>query len=100
MGGQVLPQMGAVKIEHDVELAGSQIDVYVEMHMPDESLHRIAIKTKDLSARVGTRIVNGFAAITKQLRDEKLMDQVSSSPPTVSPCPPETRPRATQYGCL
>jgi hypothetical protein len=34
---------GAKKVEHDVELAGHQIDVYVEMETADGSLHRIAV---------------------------------------------------------
>ncbi|MCD6553539.1 MAG: hypothetical protein J7M16_05980 [Anaerolineae bacterium] len=32
--------IGARKVEHDVELAGHQIDVYVEMETADRALHR------------------------------------------------------------
>ena len=34
--------MGARKAEHDVELAGHQIGVYVEMETTDRALHLIA----------------------------------------------------------
>ena len=33
-------QMGAWKVEHDIELAGNQIDVYAELETSDRSLHR------------------------------------------------------------
>jgi hypothetical protein len=36
--------IGARRMEHDVELAGHQIDVYVEMEAADRSLHRIAVE--------------------------------------------------------
>jgi len=34
--------MDARKVEHNVELAGHQIDVYVGMETADRALHRIA----------------------------------------------------------
>ena len=35
-------QMGAWKVEHDVDMAGNQIDVYAELAMPGNSFHRVA----------------------------------------------------------
>jgi hypothetical protein len=52
--------IGARRVEHDVELAGHQIDVYVEMEAADRSLHCIAVEAKDYSRPVGIRIVREF----------------------------------------
>jgi len=67
--------MGAWKVEHDVELAGNQIDVYVELETSGRLLHRIAVEVKDWSKPVGIDIVNGFAAIVNLLRHERLIDE-------------------------
>jgi hypothetical protein len=56
--------IGARKVEHDVELAGHQIDVYVEMEAADHSLHRIAVEAKDHTKPVGIKIV---ADVTKEV---------------------------------
>jgi hypothetical protein len=74
--------IGARKVEHDVELAGHQIDVYVEMETADRALHRIAVEAKDYSKAVGIKIVRDFAAVVNTLRRLKLVDEgviVSSS---------------------
>ncbi len=68
-------QMGARKVEHDVELAGNQIDVYVELEMPGCLLHRIAIEAKDWSRPVGIDVVNNFATVAGLLRDRRLIDE-------------------------
>jgi cytochrome c551/c552 len=68
-------QMGAKKVEHDVELAGNQIDVYVELEMADRSLHRIVVEAKDWTSRVGINIVNSFAHIVDLLRRERLIEE-------------------------
>jgi formylglycine-generating enzyme required for sulfatase activity len=68
-------QMGARKVEHDVPMAGNQIDVYVELETPGRLLHCIAIEVKDWSKPVGIDVVNGFATITKLLRQECLIDE-------------------------
>ena len=67
--------MGARKVEHDVELAGHQIDVYVEMETADRALHRIAVEAKDYARPVGIEIVSGFAAVVSGLRTLKLIDE-------------------------
>lgn len=68
-------QMGARTVKHDVELVGNQVDVYVELEMPGSLLHCIAIEVKDWAKPVGIDVVNGFAAITKLLRHECLIDE-------------------------
>ena len=68
-------QLGAKKVEHDVELAGNQIDVYIEMECVDKSVHRIAIEAKDWSGPAGIDVVNQFVKIVDNLRGQKLIDQ-------------------------
>jgi len=68
-------QMGARKVEHDVELAGNQVDVYVELETPGCLLHRIAVEAKDWSKPVGIDVVNGFAFIAGLLRSKGLIDE-------------------------
>ncbi|MHC4984407.1 MAG: restriction endonuclease, partial [Planctomycetota bacterium] len=67
--------MGARKVEHDVELAGHQIDVYVEMETADRALHRIAVEAKEYSKPVGIKIVADFAAVMDTLHRLKLVDE-------------------------
>lgn len=66
--------MGA-RVEHDRELAGNQIDVYVEMESPDRGLHRIAVEVKDWKRSVGIDVVNKFALVVENLRNAKLIDE-------------------------
>jgi formylglycine-generating enzyme required for sulfatase activity len=67
--------MGARRVEHDVELAGNQVDVYVELGTPAGLLHRIAVEAKDWSKPVGIDVVNGFAFIAGLLRSKGLIDE-------------------------
>ena len=61
--------IGARKVEHDVELAGHQIDVYVELGTTaDRSLHRIAVEAKDHTKPVGIKIVREFGDVVDSLR--------------------------------
>lgn len=73
---------GATKVEHDVQLAGNQIDVYVELPTAGRHTHRIAIESKDWTSAVGIDIVNGFATICKLIRGEGLIDESA----IISPC--------------
>jgi hypothetical protein len=68
-------EMGAWKVEHDVELAGNQIDVYVELKTSGHLWHRIAVEAKDRTRPVGVKIVNDFAQIVDLLRRERLIDE-------------------------
>jgi len=63
------------RVEHNVELGGNQIDIYVQMQMPDRGVHRIAVEAKDWSRTVGVDVVNKFALIVENLRNAKLADE-------------------------
>ena len=67
--------MGAWKVEHDVELAGRQIDVYVEMGTADRALHRIAVEAKDYEEKVGIGVVEGFSQVVDGLRRRGQVDE-------------------------
>jgi sugar/nucleoside kinase (ribokinase family) len=67
--------LGAKKVEHDVELAGNQIDVYVELEIVGRFLHRVAVEAKDWNKLVGVDIVNRFVTVVKVLHDAKLIDE-------------------------
>lgn len=68
-------KMGARKVEHDVRLAGNQIDVYVELDTADRGLHRIAVEAKDWTSKVGIDVVNNFALRVRLLRDRGKIDR-------------------------
>lgn len=68
-------EMGACKVEHDVELAGNQIDVYVELETPGRLRHRIVVEAKDWTSPVGINVVNGFVEIVNLLRHARLIDE-------------------------
>ncbi len=68
-------QMGATKVEHDVEIAGNQIDVYVELPAPGQSVLRIAVEVKDYQRPVGVKIVNDFAQIVDLLYRRRLIHE-------------------------
>lgn len=72
---QAYRQLGARKVEHNVELAGNQIDVYVELETPGNLLHTIAVEVKDWSSPVGIDVVNDFGQIVKLLHSERVVDE-------------------------
>jgi len=67
--------IGARRVEHNVEIAGHQVDVYVEMEAADRSLHRIAIEAKDHARPVGIGIVADFADVVEGLRRLSRIDE-------------------------
>lgn len=67
--------MGAWKVEHDVWLAGHQIDVYVEMGGQDGWLHRIAVEVKDWQRPVGIEVVRDWTLVVDSLRRAGLVDE-------------------------
>jgi hypothetical protein len=67
--------MGAWKVERNADLAGNQIDVYVEMALSHGILHRLAVEAKDWASTVGIKIVNDFATIVKLLKDKSLVHE-------------------------
>lgn len=68
-------QMGAWRVEHDLELAGNQIDVYAELATPGRLLHRVVVEARDGSSPVGIDIVNGFGQRVKLLDSKRLVDE-------------------------
>ena len=68
-------KMGARKAECDVEMAGSHLDVYVELETPGCLLHCVAIEVKDWVEPVGIETINRFADVADLLRDEGLIDE-------------------------
>lgn len=67
--------LGARRVEHDVLVAGHQIDVYVQMAGPDGSLHRIAVEAKDWGKAVGVDVVRDWALVIDDLRRAGLVDE-------------------------
>lgn len=72
---QVYRDLGAHKVEHDVEIAGHQIDVYAELETLDHGVHRIAIETKDYTSPVGIKIVSDYSVVVDRLRQLGLIDE-------------------------
>jgi SOS-response transcriptional repressor LexA len=64
----------AEEVEHDVQLGGHQIDVYVKLKV-DRCVHRIAIEAKDWQSPVGKDVVSRFALIVDDLRRAGLIDE-------------------------
>lgn len=67
--------LGALQVQHDVALAGNQIDVYVEELTASGVVIRTAIEVKDYSRPVGVDVVNSFAAIADLLKSRGLIDK-------------------------
>jgi hypothetical protein len=67
--------LGARKVEHNVELIGNQIDVYVEMQAADGALHRVVVEAKDWRKPVGIQIINEFAIIIRNFRVRNIVDE-------------------------
>lgn len=63
------------KVEEDVSLAGSQIDLLVTIHGPSGGFIRCAIECKAYSKLVGLRTVTSFHALMHLLRDRSLIDK-------------------------
>ena len=67
-------QSGAWKVQHDVDILGNQIDVYVELTALG-SRHRLAVEVKDTAQQVGKAIVNDLAKIVFLLRAKGVIDE-------------------------
>ena len=65
-------QMGAHKVEHDVEIAGNQIDVHVGLAVIDHHLHLITYGAENPLSLIGTKIIGEFSDIADHLRCERL----------------------------
>jgi len=67
--------LGAWKVEHDVLIAGHQIDVYVETAGPTRAMHRIAVEAKDWQSPVGKSVLSAWALVVDDLRRAGLVDR-------------------------
>jgi len=67
--------LGASKVEHDVLMAGHQIDVYVEMAGPTRFLHRIAVEAKDWQSPVGIEVISKWERVVDGLRRAGQIDE-------------------------
>lgn len=72
--GAIFRTLGA-EVEHDVVLAGSQIDLLVRERTPSGSTLRIAVECKAYRRPVGVEIVNSFGALALLLKQRQLIDQ-------------------------
>ena len=63
------------EVEHDVSLAGNQIDILVTERTAANALVRSAVEVKMYTKPVGKQIVNAFAGLTALLRNRGLIDK-------------------------
>ena len=67
--------LGARKVEHDKEIAGHQIDVYIEFDLPDGSLHRLAVEAKDHGRPIGIEVIRSFCDVVSGLHRLRHIDE-------------------------
>jgi len=65
------------KVEHDIDLAGNQIDILVTEQTPSGAPVRIAVECKNYSRPAGIDVVNSFGAIAYLLRQRSLIDRAT-----------------------
>lgn len=63
------------EVEHEVSLAGNQIDILASERTSAGAAVRTAIEVKMYSSPVGVQIVNAFAGLTTLLRSRGLIDK-------------------------
>jgi hypothetical protein len=63
------------KVEHDISLAGNQIDILVSEETPSGSVIKSAIECKYYSRPIGIDLVNSFAGLAVLLKNRGLIDK-------------------------
>jgi hypothetical protein len=63
------------KVEHDVSLAGNQIDILVSEETPSGSVIKSAIECKYYSRPLGVDLVNSFAGLAVLLKNRGIIDK-------------------------
>src|SRR5262245_22313029 len=63
------------KVQHDVALAGNQIDLLVEEATPSGAAVKIAIECKAYARPIGVGVINAFAGLTTLLKQRSLIDR-------------------------
>ena len=68
-------RLGAHKVEHDVEMAGNQIDVYFELTVVGRQSHLFTIGAENPLSPMGTKVAGKFLDISDCFHCERLDDQ-------------------------
>jgi hypothetical protein len=63
------------KVEHDVSMAGNQIDIFVTEQTSSGTIVKYAIECKAYSRPVGIDVINSFCAISYLLKNRGLIDK-------------------------
>jgi hypothetical protein len=63
------------KVEHDISLAGNQIDILVSEETPSGSVIKSAIECKYYSRPIGVDLVNSLAGLSVLLKNRGLIDK-------------------------
>jgi len=63
------------KVEHDISLAGNQIDILVTEKTPSGSVIKTAIECKYYSKPIGVRYLNSFAGLAILLKNREIIDK-------------------------
>jgi len=63
------------KVEHDVALAGNQIDLLINELTPSGSQVRTAVECKNYTRPVGVDVVNAFGTLSYLLKQRQLIDR-------------------------
>lgn len=66
---------GAQTVRVNVELAGNQIDVYVEEETPSGLLVRTVVECKDHGSSIGVKLINEFAQVFQLIRSAKFAEK-------------------------
>jgi hypothetical protein len=67
--------LGALKVQQNVNLAGNEVDVYVEERTASGQVVRTAVECKYYQRKVPKDVVLRFATVAKFLRDAGLVDK-------------------------
>jgi hypothetical protein len=63
------------QVQHDVALAGNQIDLLIDEPTPSGNRMRIAVECKNYSRPVGIEVINSFGSLVYLLKQRQLIDR-------------------------
>ena len=67
--------LGSKKVEVNRQIAGNQIDVYVEEETPSGSIVRVIVECKDYQNTVGVSKINAFASVLERVLAAGMADR-------------------------
>lgn len=70
-----LYRISGARVKQNVNLAGFQIDIYIEEETPSKQKLRAVIECKLHKAKVGNLLVNNFARVVATLKEARLVDK-------------------------